>query len=169
LREQGKTLDETYAYLEENKNCFHQMGWLDDLSFVASKGRISHSAAFFGQMIGIKPLGDTDYNGLTTVIGKAKGEKQAFNAIIAYIKATIVNPQDQIILIAQTNREKPSLKLKELIEKEIKPKEIILSDVFIADGINIGPGLMAAFYFGKPISKEGLQEEKNLMASILGK
>ncbi|MGN1104064.1 MAG: DegV family protein [Candidatus Coproplasma sp.] len=168
LREQGKTIEETVAWIEENKNRFHQTGWLDDLSFVAQKGRISNSKAFFGTLIGIKPIGEFDYNGLTTVLGNAKGEKNAYNVILSYVENMIENPEEQIILIAQTDRLKQAQAYKAMIEERFHPKEVIITDVYAADGINVGPGLMAAYYIGKPISK-GLVEERALIEKLLSK
>jgi len=63
---------------------------------------------------------------------------------------------------------KQALQLKEKIEAEFKPKEVIITDVYPADGINIGPGLMSAYYFGTKIS-EGLVNEKEIMAEALAK
>ncbi len=168
LRAEGKSLDEVAQWVEENKNCCHQAGFLDDLSFVAAKGRLSKSKAFMGKLIGIKPMGEFDYNGLTTIIGKAKGDKASIEAVIKYMKKTILNPEEQIIFIASTNRMKQALQLKEKIEAEFKPKEVIITDVYPADGINIGPGLMSAYYFGTKIS-EGLVNEKEIMAEALAK
>jgi DegV family protein with EDD domain len=168
LRAEGKSLDEVASWVEENKNCCHQAGFLDDLSFVAAKGRLSKSKAFMGKLIGIKPMGEFDYNGLTTIIGKAKGDKASIEATIKYMKKTILNPEEQIIFIASTNRMKQALQLKEKIEAEFKPKEVIITDVYPADGINIGPGLMSAYYFGTKIS-EGLVNEKEIMAEALAK
>ena len=166
LRNEGKTLDETMQFLEENKTRFHQMGWLDDLSFVAKKGRISQPKAFFGKLIGVKPLGEFDPSGVTTAVGKAKGEKSAYKAIIEYIKQTIENPSDQIIIIANTSRKPQSECLKLMIEETFHPKAIYINDVYPACGINIGPGLMAAYYIGKPISDD-LSQEKEMIARIL--
>ena len=166
LRREGKTLDETTQFLEDNKNRFHQMGWLDDLSFVAKKGRISQPKAFFGKLIGVKPLGEFDPSGVTTVIGKAKGEKSAYRAIIEYINQTIENPTEQIIVIANTNRRAQSEVLKSMIEEKFHPKAIYINDVYPACGINIGPGLMAAYYVGTPISND-LSKEKEMMSRIL--
>jgi hypothetical protein len=154
LRKEGKTLNEVNEFLEENKNRFHQIGWLDDLSFVAKKGRLSHAKAFMGKLIGIKPLGEFDYNGLTTVIGKAKGEKTAYQALLAYMEETIENPEEQVIVVAHSNRFKQAEYYKQLIKDKFNPKEIFVSDVYPACGINVGPGLMAAYYVGKPISKD---------------
>ena len=166
LREQGKTIEEVAEWLNSHSRNVHQTGWLDDLSFVASKGRISHPAAFFGQLIGIKPLADFNPDGLVTVIGKAKGEKEAYKVIINYIKAEIENPEDQIILIAETNRETKAVELKRLIEEEIKPKEVILTHVFPSSAINVGPGLNAAYFLGKYTSDD-LVEETKLVTKLL--
>lgn len=168
LRDQGKTLDEVAKYLEENKNRFHQAGWLDDLSFVAKKGRLTNAKAFFGKLAGIKPIGEFDYNGLTTVIGKAKGAKAAYAALMTYIEKTIENPEEQTIFIAQTNRLPQAEQYREMLMERFHPKEIFINDVFPACGINVGPGLMAAYYLGKPISSD-LSEERKIIEEALEK
>ncbi len=166
LRASGHNIDQVVAYLEENKNRIHQCGWLDDLSFVAKKGRLTHSKAFFGKLAGVKPIGEFDYNGLTTVIGKVKGAKKAYSVLLNYMENTIENASEQTIFIAQTSRYPQAEKYKEMIMERFHPKEVIINDVFPSCGINIGPGLMAAYYIGKPISK-GLTEEKALLERII--
>jgi len=165
LREQGLSIEENAAKLEEIKATIHQMGTMDDLFYVASKGRITNSKAFFGTLVGIKPMGDFDSDGMVTVLAKAKGFDKAYKMIIEYIKKTIVNPEEQIIIVAQTLREKQAAVLAELIKEQIKPKELIMSDIYPANGVNVGPGLMAAYYFGTPISD--LAHEKEVMNSIV--
>ncbi len=168
LRDAGKSLEETVAFLEENKACFRQAGWLDDLRFVASKGRINHAQAFFGTLAGIKPIGELDRNGLTTVLVKVKGAKAAYSVMLEYMEKTIVDPHNQTILIAQTDREKQALEYKAMIEERFSPKEVIITDVYPLCGANIGPGLMAAYYFGTPIS-EDLSVEKKIMEDIINR
>ena len=53
-----------------------------------------------------------------------------------------------------------------MIEDIIRPKEVIINSVFPFCGINVGPGLMAAYYVGKPISKD-VVEEKEIMSRLL--
>ena len=166
LRAEGKDLETVAAWLEENKNRFHQAGWLDDLSFVAKKGRLTNAKAFFGTLAGVKPLGEFDYNGLTTVIGKAKGAKQAYELLLNYMEKTGEDLSEQTIFIAQTNRLPQAEKFRDLIQERFHPKEIFINDVFPSCGINIGPGLMAAYYIGKPISKD-LSEEKAIIEQSL--
>lgn len=168
FRKQGKSIKEIYEWLEENKNRFHQTGWMDDLSFVAKKGRITHAKAFFGSLIGIKPIGEFDYNGMTTVIGKGKGEKQTYQILLEYIAENIIEPENQVIFLATSNRHVQAEQFKNMIIERFHPKAVYLNDVFPNDGINIGPGLMAAYYYGKPIS-QGLIEETELIKKIKAK
>lgn len=166
LRNEGKSLEEVERFLEENKNRFHQAGWLDDLSFVAKKGRITHPKAFFGTLAGVKPIGEFDSNGLTTVLGKAKGAKAAYSVLLDYIEATVENPEDQIFFIAQTNRLPQATLYKTMIEERFHPRAVIINDVFPFCGINIGPGLMAAYYIGKPISDD-LSSEREIIEKLI--
>ena len=89
-----------------------------------------------------------------------------FDACIKYIEKTILDPKDQIIFIAQTAREKQALELKKRIEEKFAPKEVIVNTVHPQNGINIGPGLCAAYYFGTEISKD-LSIEKEYLTQIL--
>ena len=165
-RDEGLSLDETVEFIENNKNRLHQAGWLDDLSFLAKKGRITNAKAFFGTLVGVKPIGEFDYNGLTTVIGKVKGAKAAYNLLVKYIDKTIETPEEQTIVIAHTCRLQQAEQYREILMKEIRPKEIRICDVFPMCGISIGPGLMAAYYMGKEIS-EGLVDEKKIIDECL--
>ncbi len=168
LREQGKSAKETAAWLEENKQRFHQMGIMDDLYFLARTGRIAKAKAFFGTMAGIKPMGEFSSSGLTEAIGKAKGSKRGLDATIAYMQDRILDADKHIVFIAHSLREKEAEYLRQRIEEVIKPKEIILLPLDQSSGANMGPGLAAAFFYGKPIS-EDLSEEKALLTAILNK
>ena len=168
LRKEGKSAKEAFDWLEENKNRFHQTGWMDDLSFVAKKGRITHAKAFFGSLIGVKPIGEFDYNGMTTVIGKGKGEDKTMALLLEYMARHIEEPEKQLIFIATSNEHPQAEKFKELIINKFHPKGAYVCDVYSNCGINVGPGLMAAYYYGKPIS-QGLVEESEVMKELLAK
>lgn len=165
-KEEGATLDEVASYLEEIKHSVHQMGFMDDLYFLAKTGRISNAKAFFGTLVGVTPLADFTRHGLSEVVIKTKGRKQAVDATIEYMKQTIVNPEEQIIFIAHSLRKEYADILKEKVQSTFNPKEIIMNDVGMACGASIGPGLCAAYYVGKPLS-ETLDDEKSMMADIV--
>ena len=165
---EGATIDEVAAFVEEKKHCIHQMGPMDDLFFLVRTGRISNAKAFFGSLVGINPMADFNERGVSEVLAKFKGKKAALDAVIKYMRATGEALEDQIIFVAHSNRPEAAEKLRDMIEAEFHPKEIIINSVGMACGANIGPGLCAAFYEGKPISPE-MADEKAVMEAILQK
>lgn len=165
-RDAGATLEETAEYLNNIRHQIHQMGSLDDLFFCVKTGRITNFQAFFGTLIGVNSLGDFSRKGLTAVLSKVKGHPLALDVTTEYVAQTIENPEEQIIFIAHSNREKSAKILAEKIKERLNPKEIIINPIGMSCGSSIGPGLCAAYYIGKPVS-EGETEERNLMNNII--
>ena len=162
LKSQGKTMDEVVAWLEKSKNRLHQMGPIDDLMFVARRGRISTGKAIMGSFAGVKPMGDCNGDGYVTVLTKVKGIKKALSATVAYIRRAATEPREQYVFIMHSNREAYALQLKEMIKAQIGPKKVFVSDVFSASGTNIGPGMVCAYFLGAPLSADG-NAEKEIM------
>ncbi len=167
-REEGCTIEETARYVEENKYHIHQMGSMDDLFFLCKTGRITNFKAFFGTLMGINAMADFSRQGMAEVVGRVKGKKTALDAIINYMKETIINPSEQTIFIAQSNRQAAAELLRDMIIKEFSPKEVIIAPLGMSSGVSIGPGLCAAFYYGEEIT-EGLVREKEIMNDFLQK
>ena len=167
MKNEGKSFDEIVAWLEENKVRVHQMGPIDDLIFVARRGRISMGKAIFGSFAGVKPMGDCNADGYTTVLTKAKGINKAFDITVKYVSETATDIENQILFIAHSNREQYAQNLKEKL-LALNPKKIYITDVYSACGGNIGPGMIGVYYLGEPISSD-LSREKEVIAKITGK
>lgn len=165
-QQEGASLEETAAYLNEVKYTIHQMGAMDDMFFLVKTGRVSNFKAFFGTLVGINAMADFNRQGLSQVVGKIKGKKRVIDAIIEYMRHTIQNPQDQIIFVAHSNREQAAELLAQRIREEFSPKEVIINPVGLSCGASIGPGLCAAFYEGVEIS-EDYSREQELMKNII--
>ena len=69
--------------------------------------------------------------------------------------------------MAHTNRLPQAEAYKKMIEERFHPKAVYINDVFPCCGINVGPGLMAAYYVGKPISSD-LSVEREIIGRLLG-
>ncbi len=168
LRSQGKTIEETAEAIVATRKTLHQSGILDDLFFCRRMGRASGMAAVMGTLVGIKPMADFNASGLCHVIGKVRGYKAGYRACIDYMKATITDPEKQLIIVMHSNRLEEAQKYRAMIEEELHPKETLITSVGQACGPNVGPGLIAAVYFGAELS-EDLSAEKALCDSILQK
>lgn len=159
----GATFEETVAFMEQNKNRIHQMGPIDDLTFVARRGQISTGKAIMGNLVGIKPMGDSNADGYVTVLAKAKGIKKALDATVKYVEAIATDVQNQYIFIHHSDREEYANTLKNKIEEKIKCKKIFVSDVFSGCGTNIGPGMICVYFMGESISNDCAIEKEKLV------
>ena len=153
-REKGMDFDSTVKYLQDFRLRIHQCGFIDDLFFLARKGRIAKGKAFMGNMIGIKPLGDLcNETGQTQIIGKARGYKTVMKLFPEYIRRTIGDPTNKSFVVTYSLREPQALEMKKMIEETFNPKNLIFVPVGQSTGCNVGPGLAAAFYAGdEPVS-----------------
>ncbi len=153
-REKGMDFDSTVKYLQDFRLRIHQCGFIDDLFFLARKGRIAKGKAFMGNMIGIKPLGDLcNETGQTQIIGKARGYKTVMKLFPEYIKRTIGDPTNKSFVVTYSLREPQGLEMKKMIEETFHPQNLIFVPVGQSTGCNVGPGLAAAFYAGdEPVS-----------------
>lgn len=166
LKKEGKSMQEIIAWLEENKHKVHQMGPIDDLMFIARRGRISMGKAIMGSFAGVKPMGDCTNDGYVSVLTKVKGMKKALDITARYVEKTAIDIENQHIIISHSNRKEYAETLKERLEKTLKPKKIFISDVFTGSGANVGPGMVAVYYMGANIS-EDLSVEKETMNKVL--
>ena len=166
MKQNGAPIEEVADWLEKNKNRVHQIGTVDDLFFLRNMGRVSNISAFMGSMISIKPIADFNEKGMNQIIGKVKGYKKFYQASLEYMKRTIEDPENSRIWISCTNRKVQADQFKEMIGEMIKPKEMIQTITNRANGAAIGPGMVVAFYLGKPVS-EGLKEEEKLLSEII--
>ncbi len=168
LKNEGKSFEEVIAWLEENKYCVHQMGPIDDLIFVARRGRLTMGKAIMGSFAGVKPMGDCNATGYTTVLTKTKGINSAFDITAKYVQAMATDPQNQVMLIAHSNREAYAELLRQKLAETVKPAKLLVTDVYNACGTNIGPGMIGVYFLGGKIA-EDMEAEKEAMKQIVGK
>lgn len=168
MKKEGKTLDEAAKWVEDTKHKIHQIGTVDDLSFLKAMGRITGVAAFMGNLVGIKPLAEVNRKGENQVIAKTKGYNGLYELVVEYIKRMADDIANQRIVISYTNRKAQALKIKELIEENFHPKEILMLVVSQTCGASIGPGMVNVFFMG-PETSEGLAEETRILNEIMGK
>jgi len=168
MQREGKTFREIIDWLESNKTRVHQMGPIDDLMFIARRGRISTGKAIMGSFAGVKPMGDCNSDGYVTVLTKVKGIKKALNVTVEYVKATATDIKENYVIICHSDREQYANTLKELVEQELCPKKVFLTDVFDSCGTNIGPGMIGVYYLGSEVTQD-LEAEKQIINTILDK
>lgn len=147
-RLQGATIEEAAAFAEENK--LHLCHWftVDDLFFLKRGGRISAATALVGSALGIKPVMHVDDEGHLISVSKARGRKKSFAAMVEQMKATAIDPSEQIPFISHGDCLEDAQELAAMVKKEFGVKDVIIHHVGPVIGAHSGPGTMALFFLG---------------------
>ena len=85
LRDEGKSAREITEILNKEKKNIHLIALLDTLEYLKKGGRISGAAALAGTLLSIKPVIGVE-NGEVTMLGKARGSKNANNMLMSLIE-----------------------------------------------------------------------------------
>lgn len=169
-RDKGMSAQDNFEWLEQKKLCLHQVGILDNLFFLHRSGRISKTKAFFGTMAGVKPMADfSNETGMPCVLGNARGYKASYKIVEEFLKQLLSDEEPQVIICVHSIRDEQCDQFVK-IAQEVAPKARVLKcRMSQSNGVNVGPGLAACFFFSKtPVSKD-CEEERKLLTSILAK
>lgn len=149
LRKEGKSIEEVAAWVEANRLKFNQFCTIDTLKYLKNAGRVKASTAFFGDIIGVKPIFVSDAIGANNVIEKQKGKKNAMNRIVELAKETIEDAKNQTVYILTANAPEDAEYLKQKVSEEIAPKDIYVSTLGPIIGCTTGPKTVVIYVYGK--------------------
>ena len=147
-KEEGASIDELAAYVEETKLNLCHWFTVDDLFFLKRGGRVSATTAVVGTMLSIKPVLHVDDEGKLINVAKARGRKGSIAALAAKMKETAINPSEQTVFISHGDCIEDVETLKEIIKKEMNVTNFIVSPVGPVIGSHSGPGTLALFFIG---------------------
>ena len=165
-RDNGMSIDDNFKCLEEKKTHLHQIGILDNLFFLHRSGRISKTKAFFGTMAGVKPMADfSNETGMPCVLSNARGYKAAYKWTEMFLDHYLDKSEEKpLIVIVHSIREEQMKEYEKIAQRVAPNAEILSCRMGQSNGVNVGPGLIAAFFFGeKPVSKDCEEERKTFL------
>lgn len=148
MQQEGKSIDEVYQWLQENK--LHLCHWftVDDLNHLKRGGRVSSAAALFGTMLGIKPVLHVDDAGHLIPVAKIRGRKQSLDSLVAHMEETVTEPEKQVIFISHGDCLQDAKYVADKIREKWKVKDIVLNEIGPVIGTHSGPGTVALFFLG---------------------
>ncbi len=149
MRKEGKSIEEVEKFLQKNRNCINQCGTVGKLDYLKRAGRVTASSAFFGNLIGIKPIVISDAKGQNFAIKKAKGFQNALKEIALHQKEMGINLGNQTIYISHADDEAAAKALGEQIMAETGCKDIFFDYIGPIVGASVGPGTIISYVVGK--------------------
>lgn len=155
MKNEGKSIEEVAAYIEENKLCYHQIATVETLDYLKNAGRVKATSAFFGNLFGVKPIIISDAHGNNYAIKKVKGRKNSIIELVKMLKEVVVEPENQTIYVVHADCIADAEFLKDLIEREVNPKEVKIEYLGPIIGVSTGPGTLAIYAKGTKVTVVG--------------
>jgi len=145
----GATIEEAYAFAEDNKLKVSHWFTVDDLQFLKRGGRISGVAATMGTLLQIKPVLKVDNEGHLIPDGKVRGRKAALNALVSKLEEHATDPQSQEVFISHGDCLEDALYVKEQIMSKFNVQAVHINAIGPPVGAHSGPGTVALFFLAE--------------------
>ena len=147
--ENGTTADEVAEYIISKLNYVHEFCTVHTLDYMKRAGRVKASTAFFGNLLGVKPIIVADAEGEQAAYKKVKGRSASLSEIVSLLKEHIRDAENQTVYLAHADCSQDEVEeIKEMIRREIPCKEIYVGYIGPIIGASIGPDAVAVFAFG---------------------
>lgn len=147
-KEEGMTLEELTAWVEENR--FHLCHWftVDDLMYLKRGGRVSATTALVGTMLKIKPVLHMDDEGHLINMSKARGRKASIEALAAKAAELGEGYDNSTMFICHGDCREDAEYLEKLAKEKCGAKEVFIGYTGAVIGSHSGPGTLALFFMG---------------------
>ena len=149
----GATATEIEEHILGVRKKVNQYVTVHSLDALKRAGRVKGSAAFFGNLMGVKPIIIADANGDQAAYKKVKGRQKSFEEIVALLKSTMIEPENQVVYRTHADCAKEEIDgLVELIKKEIPCQDVEVGYIGPIIGASIGPDAVGIWGFGQEVT-----------------
>ena len=139
LYKAGKTIDEILDWAKIEVDKFAIYFFATDLKFFKRSGRVNALAAFFGNIIGIKPIINMGSDGMMKSVDKGKGLKGTLAKIMEYVDNLNEDMDKYRVIIGHSDSLEIAKMLGEMITEKYKGLDIEYVEVNPTAGSHCGP------------------------------
>lgn len=152
LRDEGKTIDELYEWVEKHKLNLHHWFFSSDLTFFIKGGRITKTAGFIGGMLNICPLLNVNNEGKLIPRYKIRTKRKVIQAIVDKMEEFAENGLDYSgkCYISHSACLEDAAAVAKLVEERFSKLngKVEINDIGTTIGSHTGPGTVALFFWG---------------------
>ena len=149
LRDAGKTIEETAAWIEAHKlNVCHWVT-VEDLMHLKRGGRVSAATAVVGTMLNIKPIIRVDDSGRLESLAKCRGRKAALNYLLDRMAESFDPEIDDTVFIGHGDCMEDAKYLEQKVRERFGVKNVHINYIGAVVGAHTGPGVAVLFFYGK--------------------
>ncbi len=146
MASRGVRVEELVSRLEDMRERLHFLFIVDTLEYLQKGGRIGKAQAWFGTLLGIKPiLGMKD--GEVVPVDRVRGGRRTHPRLIEILKGRVDASKPVFAAIGHATAPKWAGRLRELVEKSFDVVELFESEIGPIVGSHAGPGTVGAILF----------------------
>ena len=150
---EGKNVSEITSYITDIRKNVWEFATVHSLDTLKKAGRVTGSSAFFGNLMGIKPIITADAVGDQAAYKKVKGRQKSFEEIVNLLKENITNEGEQTVYIVHADCSKEEVdNLVKLVKDKIACKDIHVGYIGPIIGASIGPDAIGVWAFGNKVT-----------------
>lgn len=151
MKEQGKSMDEIVAWIEEHKLEFCVQFTVDDLFHLHRGGRVSKATAIVGSMINVKPILYVNNEGALVSLGSTRGRKKSLITIVDNMIERMgkYRNSDDVICVVHGDALEDAEFVVNLIKEKLHRDNIIVNTVSPSIGAHSGPGALGICFMGE--------------------
>ncbi len=150
MANEGKSAEEIQDYITGKRKFVREFATVHTLEYLKRAGRVSGSAAFFGNLLGVKPILVSDANGAQAAFKKVKGRQNSIKEIVNLLKENILDAENQTVYVGHADASEEDLSmLVETVKREIPCKDICVLPIGPIVGASVGPDTLGVFAWGK--------------------
>lgn len=152
MRDEGRSIEECYHWIEDHKLELHHWFFSTDLTFYIRGGRVSKTSGFIGGVLGICPLLNMDHLGHLVPRYKIRTKKKVIRTIVDKMKAHAKDGLDYSgkCFISQSACLEDAKAVAALVEKTFPHLngKVVINNIGTTIGSHTGPGTVALFFWG---------------------
>lgn len=145
-KKKGATIEEAEAFVRELVGRMGIWFTVDDLVYLKRGGRVSPTAAFVGNLLGIKPVLYMDNEGHLIPVSKVRGRRTSIVAMADKYSEKAVDKENGTVFISHSDCLADAQLLADMLEERHGVKTKLITDVGPVIGAHSGPGTIALFF-----------------------
>ena len=151
MRDDGKSIDELYEWISQNKLNLHHWFFSTDLTFYIKGGRVSKTAGVVGTILGICPLLNMNSEGKLIPREKIRTKRKVINEIVNKMELHAQGGLDYSgkCYISHSHCIEDAEAVATLVRDRFKNvNDVKIYDIGTTIGSHTGPGTVALFFVG---------------------
>ena len=159
---EGMSLEDNVARVLQDRYNYNYVATPDKLTWLKMAGRVSAPSAFFGGILGIKPLIINSKIGENTAVEKVKGRKNSYQRTAEIVKEWIDPKEHNTIFIGHADCIEDAKEFAKTITDLCQDMNLNVVYGYYEPcvGASVGPGTLAVCFYTKPGFRDNWEATK---------